>query len=181
MRVLPALLFRRRTLMIGAAAVVALVVVLVVAFLLLSGSVTSAQEDQPIAFNHQIHAQNGVQCQFCHNDVTRGPSASLPSVQLCMGCHQSIATDSEEIQKLTQYWNDGEPIEWVRVNQKPSYVHFNHAAHVNNGVNCGSCHGDVASMSVAEPVADMTMGFCLDCHAEQEDKERLYDCATCHY
>jgi len=24
------------------------------------------------------------------------------------------------------------------------------------------------------------MGFCLDCHAEQENKEALYDCAVCH-
>jgi len=182
MRVLRGLSPGRR-MMIGAAALVALIAVLVVGYLLLSGTVSSAEDDQPIAFNHQIHAQNGVQCQYCHNDVTRGPVAGLPSVYLCMGCHQAVATDSQEIQKLTTYWENEDPIEWVRVHRQPSFVHFNHAVHVTNDVNCGACHGDVATMSVAEQVVDMDMGFCLDCHEEVEGTTagRLYDCATCHY
>jgi c(7)-type cytochrome triheme protein len=97
-----------------------------------------------------------------------------------MGCHTYIATDSQKIHKLAEYWEKQEPIPWVRVNQQPSYVYFNHASHVAAGVGCGSCHGDVADMTVAEPVVNMNMGFCLDCHAEQENKDALYDCAVCH-
>lgn len=98
-----------------------------------------------------------------------------------MGCHQAVATDSSEIQKLAGYWERQETIPWERVYEQPSFVHFNHSPHIAAGVSCGSCHGDVARMTTAEEVVDMTMGFCLDCHAEQENKEALYDCAICHY
>jgi c(7)-type cytochrome triheme protein len=97
-----------------------------------------------------------------------------------MGCHSHIATGKPEIVKLASYWEKQEPIPWVRVNRQPSYVYFNHSSHISAGVNCGSCHGDVANMKEAESVVKMNMGFCLDCHAEQENKDALYDCAVCH-
>jgi len=178
MRRLSGLTSRRRLLM--GAAVLGLILVLIAAYFIFFRSETTAESDQPIAFNHSAHAQNGISCQFCHVGVTKSPVAGIPSVELCMGCHQYVATDSAEIQKLTGYWERQEPIPWKRVNQQPRYVFFNHQSHIAAGVNCGSCHGDVANMTVAEPVVDMTMGFCLDCHAEQENKEALYDCLVCH-
>ncbi len=177
MRMIAGLSLRQRLLIGGA---VAGLVVVVVAVLLVVISQTDAAGGQPIAFNHEIHAANGIQCQFCHTGVTKSPVAGIPSVEKCMGCHEHIATDNPEIQKLTGYWDRQEPIEWVRVNQEPSYVYFNHKSHIAAGLNCGSCHGDVASMTVAEQVVDMNMGFCVNCHAEQENGEALRDCVVCH-
>ena len=178
MRRLAGLTTRQRLLMGGAAAGA---VVVVIAILLGIAMATSAADEQPIAFDHSIHAQNGIQCQFCHTGVDKGPVAGIPSVEKCMGCHLYIATDKPEIKKLTGYWERQEPIPWLRVNQQPSYVHFNHSSHISAGVTCGACHGDVATMTVAESVVNMNMGFCLDCHAEQEGKkEALWDCAVCH-
>lgn len=97
-----------------------------------------------------------------------------------MGCHTHIATDSPEIQEVAEYWAEQKPIEWKRVHEQPSYVYFNHQAHIAANVSCGSCHGNVASMGVAEQVVNMNMGFCLDCHAEQDNKDELYDCVVCH-
>jgi hypothetical protein len=97
-----------------------------------------------------------------------------------MGCHEYVATEHPEIQELTGYWERQEPIPWQRVYDLPSFAFFNHAPHISAGVSCGSCHGDVANMTVAEPAVEMTMGFCLDCHAEQENKDALYDCLICH-
>jgi c(7)-type cytochrome triheme protein len=97
-----------------------------------------------------------------------------------MGCHQYVATDKPAIKELAGYWERGEPIPWVRVNREPDYVYFNHASHIAGGVTCGACHGDVANMTVARPAARMNMGFCLNCHADQENKDALYDCAVCH-
>lgn len=152
-----------------------------IAVILLVTSATDAAYEQPIAFSHALHAgQNKIQCQYCHVGVSKGPVASLPSVEKCMGCHQHIATDRAEIQELAGYWERQEPIPWVRVNYQPSYVYFNHASHVAAGVGCGSCHGDIANMAVVEPVVRMNMGFCLDCHAKQENKDALWDCAVCH-
>ncbi|RPJ01930.1 MAG: hypothetical protein EHM39_02585 [Chloroflexi bacterium] len=179
MRRLSRLSPRQRVLMGGAAA--GLAVVLIILLVLVVGAVTGSDDEQPIAFAHNTHAKNGIQCQYCHSGVYKSPVAGIPSVEKCMGCHQHIATESPEIQKLAGYWEDQEPIPWVRVNEQPSYVYFNHAAHIAASVSCGSCHGNVANMTVAEPVVDMNMGFCLDCHEEQGDKkEALWDCVVCH-
>jgi hypothetical protein len=167
----------RLKILIGGAVLLLLILLIAVIFLVRS---TTSAEDQPIAFNHEVHAQNGIQCQFCHIGVDKGPAATIPSVELCMGCHQYVATDSPEIKKLAGYWERQEPIPWVRVNKEPSYVYFNHHSHIAAGVSCGNCHGNVASMTVAEPVSDLSMSFCLDCHAKQENKEQLWDCAVCH-
>lgn len=180
MRSLAGLTSRQR-LILGAAATGAIVVLVAVVLLLVIGG-TDAADEQPIAFNHQVHVvQNEMQCQFCHSGVASSPVAGIPSVEKCMGCHEHIAVESPEIQKLAEYWANNEPIPWVRVNYQPDYVYFAHHTHVAAGVTCGACHGDVANMTVAEQVVEMNMGFCLDCHADQEGgKEVLWDCAVCH-
>jgi hypothetical protein len=175
MRVLAGLSLRRRLLIGGGA--LTLVLALIVAFLFISGS--DAAADQPIDFNHQAHNQHGIQCQFCHSGVNKSPVAGIPSVEKCMGCHTYVATESEEIQELAGYYERGEPIAWSRVNEQPRYVFFTHSSHMAAGVTCGACHGDVGNMQVAKEVANMNMGFCLDCHGDY-DREALYDCAVCH-
>ncbi len=179
MRIISGLSSRQR-LLAGAVVVGGLVLIVAAAALLVTSGRSDAASEQPLAFNHEIHAQKGIQCQFCHYGVTKSPSAVIPSVELCMGCHQNIRTDSEIIQELAGYWERQEPIPWKRVYEQPSYVYFNHRSHIASGVTCGACHGDVASMTVAHQVVEHNMGFCLDCHAEQENKEALYDCAVCH-
>ena len=172
----------RQRLLFGGAAIGGLVVVIVL-ILLIASATSDAAVEQPIAFNHNKHvniAEDGIQCQFCHVGVYDSPVAGIPSVEKCMGCHGHIATDNPEIVTLTEYWENQEPIPWQRVNEQPSFVYFNHSSHVSSGVTCGSCHGDVGNMTVAEKVVDMNMGFCLDCHAKQDNKDALYDCAVCH-
>jgi len=168
-------------LLLGGAVVVGAVIVLAVVILILTRSGTDAADNQPIAFNHSRHAANGVDCQFCHYGVTKGPAAVIPSVEKCWGCHQYVATDNPEIKKIATYWNEQRPIEWARVNELPTYAFFTHQPHIAAGVNCGSCHGDVANMTVAQPAVDLTMGFCLSCHRSQEENvDFLTDCVTCH-
>ena len=143
---------------------------------------TLAASEQPIAYNHQIHVENGVQCLFCHASAMRSDVAGIPSVQKCMGCHALIASDNQEVQKLRGYWEQGNPIPWVRVNQQPDFVYFSHQAHLLGGINCETCHGEVGLMTVAHPVLNMDMGWCLDCHLNQPQEKvaRLADCLTCH-
>lgn len=169
--------FTRRQLMVaGALVMIAIVVGL---FLLASG--TQAAPQQPIAFNHQIMVQAGISCLFCHSEATKSPVAGMPSVERCMGCHKVIATDSPEIKKVAGYWERGEPIPWVRVNQLPRFVYFSHEVHVvTGGLNCERCHGDVGHMTVAQPVVNMNMGWCLSCHEQQPNAKQLMDCVVCH-
>ena len=141
-----------------------------------------AAPEQPIAYSHRTHVEAGVQCLFCHSSALRFDIAGIPSVQKCMGCHATIATDSEAVQALSGYWERGEPIPWNRVNQQPEFVYFSHQAHLGAGVNCETCHGDVGRMTVTRSVVKMDMGWCLDCHLKKPEKNvvRLADCLTCH-
>jgi hypothetical protein len=159
----------------------AILVVLIAAYFLFAPKTQAASQEQPIAFNHQVMVQLGIDCVFCHTEARRSPAAGMPSVELCMGCHKIIGTSSPEIQKLTGYWQRQEPVPWVRVNKLPRFVYFSHQVHVvAGGLNCEQCHGDVGHMSVAQPVVKMNMGWCLHCHEKQPNAPQLMDCVVCH-
>lgn len=135
---------------------------------------------QPIAFPHSRHIANGIGCTICHTGVNQGAVAGIPSVKLCMGCHEVFATDRPEVKKLTAYYNSGRDIAWQRVyGFAPSaHVKFNHSPHIRAGVDCSSCHGDLASMTVAVRAVNIDMGFCISCHRA---KQVSTDCVTCHF
>src|SRR5690242_10030216 len=56
------------------------------------------------------------------------------------------------------------PVAWVRIHKVPDFVYFNHAAHVNRGVSCVSCHGRVDEMAVVRHEQPLSMAWCLECH-----------------
>lgn len=134
---------------------------------------------QPIAFNHKIHIAKGMKCTMCHTDVSRGPDAGIPSAKFCMACHQVIATNNPQIQKLAAYAAKGQDVPWRRVNwfYPSAHVRFWHAPHIRAGVDCSVCHGNIAQETVAVRKKDLTMHFCLSCHRE---KGVSVDCTTCH-
>jgi hypothetical protein len=164
--------------------IVIVLVVLIVAcgatFLLATRTHATPQQ-QPIAFNHQVMVQLGIQCLFCHTDAQRSPSPGMPSVEKCMGCHRVIATNVPVIQQVAGYWERQQPIPWERVNTLPRFVYFTHEVHITAGkLNCERCHGDVGHMTVARPVVRMNMGWCLSCHESQPNAAQLQDCVVCH-
>jgi hypothetical protein len=135
---------------------------------------------QPINYSHQIHVGKlNLQCAFCHETADKSPFAGVPSVQKCMSCHQAVRTDRPEIQKLTKYWNDKEPVPWNRVNRIRirNHVYFTHKRHIAAGVQCEHCHGQLAGMPVVRQVKSMKMGFCVSCH---EANHAPTDCVICH-
>lgn len=159
-----------------------LILLLILAGVLLTRAPVMASPRQPIPYNHQTHVEGGVQCLFCHASALRSDIAGIPSVQKCMGCHNTIATDSNAVKELAGYWERGEPIQWIRVSKQPDFVYFSHQAHLGAGVNCENCHGDVGSMKVTQQLVKMDMGWCLDCHLKQSEAEvaHLADCLSCH-
>jgi len=138
--------------------------------------------EQPIPFPHKTHIEKAMlTCtDYCHESVTKGPRAGLPSVKTCMICHDSIATDRPLIQKVTDYSKRGVDIPWQRVYGFTQEVHvrFDHAPHIRAKVDCKNCHGDVAAGTVATRTVDHTMGFCVNCHRARQASN---DCLTCHY
>ena len=138
--------------------------------------------EQPIAFSHKIHAgENEIPCMYCHTQARRSISAGVPSVSKCVGCHNEIATDAPQIRKLISYWQNKEPIPWIKVHDLPDFVHFTHKRHVLAGIECQTCHGPVETMDRIHltSVAPMEMGLCLNCHKQHEVVNGL-DCWTCH-
>lgn len=125
-------------------------------------------------FNHQIHAgQLGLDCRYCHSHVEVSPEANIPHVSVCNGCHADghlakLATDTAHKAKtdfIREAWAKDESIEWQRVHKLPDYVrNFPHNAHINAGVSCISCHGNIARMPVVWQHESISMGWCLDCH-----------------
>ena len=140
-----------------------------------------ATPTQPIAFVHRIHVETAeLTCIDCHISAERGPQASIPDIRTCWTCHAEIIPDNPEIQKMKAYQESGHDIPWQRVWGWPeeAHVRFNHAPHIRAEVDCATCHGDVATMTVATRPFEQTMGFCLDCHEKQNVSN---DCVICHY
>lgn len=149
------------------------------------------QPVQPIFYSHQVHAGvNQISCLYCHGGAQDSKHASIPSVNVCMNCHMAVkeyagepilredgttVNANAEIQKLYQYagWNPdtktydkpGKPIEWVRIHNLPDFVYFNHSQHVKVGqIACQTCHGEIQKMSEVKQFADLSMGWCVNCH-----------------
>ena len=148
---------------------------------------------QPIHYSHKIHSgDNQIDCQYCHSSARVSKHSGIPSLNVCMNCHENIAEyDGEEdlekgytkdfytneIKKLYKavgwdenkriYTGDVEPVKWVRIHNLPDFVYFNHAQHVNvAGVECQTCHGPVEEMEIAYQHSSLTMGWCINCHRE---------------
>ena len=126
--------------------------------------------DQPVWFSHKVHAgQNKIDCLYCHSSAMDSKSAGIPGTAVCMNCHNVVKngtkTGTEEIAKVIESWNTGEPIEWVRVHNLPDHVFFSHAQHVNAGKReCQECHGPVEEMDRIVQVGNLSMGWCIHCH-----------------
>lgn len=160
--------------------VVAIIVGMFIGYWANAALVPGTAPKQPIAFSHKVHAgDNGIDCQYCHTQARRSISAGVPSVNKCVGCHNEVATDRPQIRKVMSYWENKEPILWVKVHDLPDFVHFPHKRHVQADVECQTCHGPVESMEVVSRMAPVKMGECLACHKENQVEHGL-DCWTCH-
>ena len=140
------------------------------------------EPEQPIKFSHELHAgTNGIDCNYCHNSASYSKSAGIPSPNLCMNCHTYIQEGpqygKEEIGKIyaaldfdpvtKTYGPNQKPIKWVKVHNLPDHVYFNHSQHVAIGkIACEKCHGPVETYTVGKQYAELTMGWCINCHRE---------------
>lgn len=135
---------------------------------------------QPINFSHKIHAGDfEIPCMYCHTQARKSISAGVPSVNKCVGCHNNVATDRPQIRKVINYFDNKEPIPWIKVHDLPDFVYFPHKRHVQADVECQTCHGPVETMEKVTRMAPVKMGECLACHKENKVEYGL-DCWTCH-
>ena len=122
-------------------------------------------------------------CMNCHKAIKKydGPDK--------LEREDGTAVDgTAEIQKLYTYagWNpdakkynddkngdgipDGaKPIEWIKIHNLPDHVYFNHSQHIKVGKQqCQTCHGPIQEMPEVYQFAELSMGWCINCHRESK-------------
>lgn len=139
---------------------------------------------------------NQISCLYCHSAAWESRHAAIPSVNVCMNCHKAITEYSPnsaklydgngdpvdgtaELQKLFKYagfdpknpsaWDPSKakPIEWVKIHNLPDHVFFDHSQHIRIGnVQCQTCHGEITAMDEVRQEAELSMGWCVNCHRE---------------
>ena len=138
-----------------------------------------APPTQPIAFDHRIHTQAaGLECAFCHRTAATGVTAGLPDVQQCMDCHVTVGQGQPEIDKVRNAWVQQQAIDWQRVHRLPDHTRFTHDAHIQAGLACSVCHGEVTQMQQIVQVRPLKMADCVACHQQSNAPT---ECSTCHY
>ena len=134
--------------------------------------------EQPIPYSHKTHLALGLPCSTCHTNPASGIMMTFPATSTCMSCHISIATNKPAIQKLAAFSKSRQPIPWVRVYKVLPGVTWTHRKHLDAGMKCQMCHGQVAQMDrMSEATSVTTMGVCLSCHKEHGAPTV---CSTCH-
>ena len=121
--------------------------------------------EQPIPFSHKHHVKDdGIDCRYCHTSVETSGFAGLPPTETCMSCHSQIWTNATVTQGIRDSWSSGKSIEWTRVHDLPDFVYFDHSIHINKGIGCSSCHGNVSEMPLMWKVNTLYMNWCINCH-----------------
>lgn len=157
------------------------------------GRTKDYQPEQPIFYSHKVHAGiNQISCLYCHGNAWESKHATVPALNVCMNCHAAIndytkgpklfredgseVDGTAEIQKLYSYTGydpksgkynteHAKPVEWTKIHNLPDHVYFNHSQHIRAGkVQCQTCHGPIQEMNEVKQFADVSMGWCINCH-----------------
>jgi hypothetical protein len=180
----------------------------------LPGNNKDYRPEQPIAYSHRLHAgELAIPCLYCHSGAETSRTAGIPSGSVCMNCHEFVTAPlgaireeeaaaeregrkpetlvSAEIKKLLVAMDPtskDQAVEWARIHKLPDFVAFDHRPHVTAGVACQSCHGPIERMDRVRQHADLSMGWCVQCHRSSggtriagRPVQPSLDCATCHY
>ncbi len=120
-------------------------------------------------------------CMNCHMAINKyeGPDKLVRE-------NGTAVDGTAEIQKLYAYagWNEtskkynadnngdgvpdgAKPIEWTKIHNLPDHVYFNHSQHIKVGKQqCQTCHGNIQQMPEVYQFAELSMGWCINCHRE---------------
>lgn len=139
----------------------------------------SPHPDRDILFNHEVHLEDGLSCEKCHDDIAKAEESSdayMPDKPLCMSCHdgKTASEDCAICHGDRISLADIHPAEWPH--QHGEFV-------VAQESWCATCH--------------QTTNFCIDCHRGDnltgnihdlnyifthglDVENKRHDCAVCH-
>ena len=146
--------------------------ILMVVFTLMRSSWATKQYEyveQPVQFSHAHHVGGvGLDCRYCHTSVENSSFAGIPPTKTCMNCHSQLWTNAPILEPVRASFRNNTNLTWIRVNDLPDFVYFNHQIHIKQGVGCVTCHGQVDQMPLMYQAKSLLMEFCLDCHRAPE-------------
>jgi hypothetical protein len=126
-------------------------------------------KSQPVPFSHEHHvAEAGIDCRYCHTNVEQSSFAGIPPTQTCMNCHSQLWAESPMLAPVRASYRDDKRLAWNRVHDVPDFAFFYHNIHVQRGVACATCHGELAEMPLTWKTSTLYMEWCLKCHREPE-------------
>lgn len=135
---------------------------------------------QPIAFNHSKHLAAGMTCTDCHIGAQSQARATLPTLAICLTCHENPLTESAEEKKLRAFAGAGQELAWAPLTRVPSHVYFSHRRHVELAkLACATCHGAMEKLTAPPQrlFRPLTMDNCIACHTKSGART---DCNDCH-
>ncbi len=131
------------------------------------------------SFPHRVHVvDNQLACSFCHGGVLTSDHASLPPPELCGPCHERFDGDKPPERRLRAFFDAESRYRRVAPAGPGGEVRFSHRQHATAaGLQCTSCHADIAEQDAVplQPIGQKTL--CMDCHREHGQS---LACATCH-
>ena len=125
--------------------------------------------EQPVQFSHKHHVgDDGIDCRYCHTGVETSAVAGIPPTKTCMNCHSVLFNTSAYLEPVRESYRTDKPIEWVKIHRLADFVYFNHSIHINKGVGCSTCHGQINQMPLVFQANTLLMSWCLECHRNPE-------------
>lgn len=138
-------------------------------------------KEQAIAFNHQKHAgELSIECETCHEYLTVGQHAGLPTLSTCLLCHEEPQTKSPEEQKIRDLAAKGQNDVFRKLFRLADHAYYSHRRHaIVAKIPCATCHGAIAETKTPpeRPLVRIDMEFCVDCHKRESVS---IDCSRCH-
>jgi hypothetical protein len=131
---------------------------------------------QPVQFSHNHHVAGvGLDCRYCHTSVEKSQFAGIPPTRTCMTCHSQIFNEAPILEPVRESYRTDKSLEWVRLHDLANFAYFNHQIHVNKGVGCTTCHGQIDDMQLTFKTSTLFMEWCLQCHRNPEVNLREKD------
>lgn len=136
--------------------------------------------DQPVAFDHRLHARElEIDCATCHAFEEPAPFTGLPGIDACALCHSEPQGEGPEEAKVVRAVQSGAALPWESLYREPRHVFFSHRLHATvAGIECARCHPSMAdARSPPARVRPIRMNGCLECHVTAGAETR---CTACH-
>jgi len=145
--------------------------------------VRALQADEPLAFNHKVHVEGeGLECADCHSRWEDAEDPGLPLPAQCALCHSDLDAEKPADRQVASLFTDGR-FRATHAGKLPDEVLYSHQQHATRGLECVTCHAQVAQDDghLAQHKAELitSMDECLACHATGNGPHES-DCAACH-